>query len=284
MLRSNFLTFPDQIAVSRVIEDALEEDVGRGDLTSVSILSGEKRLQAEMVPREDIVVVGMDIASQVFYSLAPETKICCYAKDGDKVTTGTVLMSLDGPARPLLTAERTALNLVQVLSGIATETRRYVEIIRGTGVVLLDTRKTIPGLRVLSKYAAAMGGATNHRMRLDDGVLIKDNHIAVVGSVAKAVELAQQAGLTNIEVECDTLKQVSEAVDSGADRILLDNMSNEMLCKAVKLTGGRIPLEASGGVNLTTVRAIAETGIDFISVGSITQSATAVDIGLDLLS
>lgn len=274
---------PDQITVSRVIEDALQEDMGKGDLTTEAILSEEKRLKLKMVPREEIVVVGLDIAKQVFCHLAPEAKIYCNAKDGDKVTTGSLLMTLDGPARQLLTAERTALNLVQLFSGIATETRRYVDAINGTGAVLLDTRKTIPGLRVLSKYAAAMGGAKNHRIRLDDGVLIKDNHIAVIGSVAKAVGLAQQAGLTDIEVECDTLKQVAEALDSGADRILLDNMSNQMLREAVKLAAGRIPLEASGGVNLKTVRSIAETGVDFISVGSITQSASAVDIGLDLM-
>ncbi len=278
------MIFPDQISVNRIIEHALEEDIGSGDLTSEAVLGEEEWLQLMMVPREEIVVVGLDIASQVFCCLAPETKIQCQVKDGDKMTPGTLLMTLDGPARGLLTAERTALNLVQMLSGIATETRRYVDAINGTGVVLLDTRKTIPGLRALSKYAVAMGGATNHRMRLDDGVLIKDNHVAVAGSVAKAVSLAQQAGLRDIEVECDTLEQVVEALDAGADRILLDNMNNEMLRKAVKSTAGRAPLEASGGVNLKTVRAIAETGVDFISVGSITQSASAVDIGLDPIS
>ena len=159
-----------------------------------------------------------------------------------------------------------------------------MDTIDGTGAVILDTRKTIPGLRALSKYAVALGGATNHRMRLDDGVLIKDNHIAVVGSVAKAVSMAQKAGLKNIEVECDTLDQVTEALEGGADRILLDNMSNDMLCEAVKMTAGRASLEASGGVSLATVRSIAETGVDFISVGSITQSTRAVDIGLDLIT
>ena len=276
------MTYPDQNAVNRIIEDALEEDIGHGDLTSAAILGEGERLQLAMATREEIVVAGLDIAGQIFYRLAPDAEIQFQVRDADKLAPGTLLMTLDGPARGLLTAERTALNLVQILSGIATETRRYVEAIDGTGVVLLDTRKTIPGLRALSKFAAAIGGATNHRMRLDDGVLIKDNHIAVAGSVANAVKLAQQAGLNDIEVECDTLEQVTEALEGGADRVLLDNMSNDMLCKAVKMTAGRVPLEASGGVSLETVRAIAETGVDFISVGRITQSARAVDIGLDL--
>ena len=278
------MTYPDSDAVNRIIEYALEEDIGQGDLTSAAVLGEGERLQLVMATREEIVVAGLNIAGQIFCRLAPDAKIQYQVRDADKLAPGTLLMTLDGPAHGLLTAERTALNLVQMLSGIATETRRYVEAIDGTGVVLLDTRKTIPGLRALSKYAAAMGGAINHRMRLDDGVLIKDNHIAVAGSVANAVKLAQQAGLNDIEVECDTLEQVSEALEGGADRILLDNMSNDMLCKAVKMTAGRIPLEASGGVDLETVRAIAETGVDFISVGRITQSARAVDIGLDLAS
>lgn len=278
------MTYPDQTTVSRIIEEALEEDIGNGDLTSAAILGEGEWLQLVMATREEIVVAGLNIAAQIFCRLAPETKVQFWAKDADKLVPGTLLMSLDGPARGLLTAERTALNLVQTLSGIATETRRYVDAIHGTGVVLLDTRKTIPGLRALSKYAAAIGGATNHRMRLDDGVLIKDNHVAVTGSVANAVSLAQKAGLKNIEVECDTLEQVTEALDGGADRILLDNMSNDMLCKAVKMTAGGALLEASGGVSLETVRTIAETGVDFISVGRITQSARAVDIGLDLTS
>lgn len=278
------MTYPDQITVSRIIEDALEEDIGVGDLTSAAVLEERDWLKLVMVTREEIVVAGLEIAAQVFSSLAPQTNIQYRAKDADRLNPGTILMTLDGPARGLLTAERTALNLVQIMSGIATETRHYVDSILDTGVVILDTRKTIPGLRALSKYAAAIGGATNHRMRLDDGVLIKDNHIAVAGSVANAVSMAQKAGLKDIEVECDTLEQVTEALDVGADRILLDNMSNEMLCKAVKMNAGRAPLEASGGVSLKTVRSIAETGVDFISVGSITQSARAVDIGLDLIT
>jgi nicotinate-nucleotide pyrophosphorylase (carboxylating) len=272
----------DQDSINRLIDAALEEDIGQGDLTSAATLGEDTRLNLVMATREDISVAGLDIAEQIFRRLAPEANIQSLVSDGDRVSRGALLMTLEGPARGLLSAERSALNIVQMLSGIATETRRYVDAIDGTGAVLLDTRKTIPGLRALSKYATRMGGATNHRMRLDDGVLIKDNHIVVTGSVANAVELSKKAGLKDIEVECDTLDQVVEALDAGTDKILLDNMNNDQLRSAVEVTAGRIPLEASGGVNLATVRAIAETGVDFISVGRITQSSPAVDIGLDL--
>jgi len=273
---------PDQDTINRLIDAALEEDLGAGDLTSAATLAAGTRLELVMATREDIVVAGLDIAVQVFLRLAPDAHIQCLIKDGERAASGTQLMTLEGPAQSLLSAERTALNIVQMLSGIATETRRYVDAIAGTGAVLLDTRKTIPGLRLLSKYATAMGGATNHRMALDDGVLIKDNHIAVAGSVAHALKLAQDAGLQDIEVECDTLEQVAQALAAGAGKILLDNMSNEALRKAVKMTAGRVALEASGGVTLASIRAIAQTGVDYISVGRITQSAGAVDIGLDL--
>ena len=191
-------------------------------------------------------------------------------------------MRLAGNARAMLTAERSALNTLQHLSGIATLTRRYVDAIAGTGAILLDTRKTIPGLRLLEKYAARMGGAQNHRMRLDDGVLIKDNHVAVCGGVAEAVRSAKAAdtGL-QVQVEVDRIDQIEPALAAGADRLLLDNMPPPVLREAVALVARRVPLEASGGVNLETVRAIAETGVDFISLGRITQSAPAVDIGLD---
>jgi nicotinate-nucleotide pyrophosphorylase (carboxylating) len=191
-------------------------------------------------------------------------------------------MRLAGSARALLTAERSALNTLQHLSGIATLTRRYVDAIAGTGAKLLDTRKTIPGLRVLEKYAALMGGAENHRMRLDDGVLIKDNHVAVCGGVAEAVRRAKGANAGfQVQVEVDRIDQIEPALAAGADRLLLDNMPPPVLREAVALVGRRVPLEASGGVNLETIRAIAETGVDYISVGRITQSAPAVDIGLD---
>lgn len=272
----------NQEVIDRLIDAALDEDIGQGDLTSAATLGEDTLLNLVMATRDDICVAGLGIAEQIFRRLAPKAEITPLVKDGDRASIGDALMTLKGSARGLLTAERTALNIVQMLSGIATETRRYVDAIDGTQAVLLDTRKTIPGLRSLSKYATRMGGATNHRMRLDDGVLIKDNHIAVAGSVAKAVELSKKAGLKDIEVECDTLDQVAEALDAGADKILLDNMTNDQLREAVKITAGRIALEASGGVNLATIRPIAETGVDFISVGRITQSAPAVDIGLDL--
>ena len=202
--------------------------------------------------------------------------------DGDRVAAGTVLLRLDGNARAMLAAERSALNTLQHLSGIATLTRRYVDAIGDGGAALLDTRKTVPGLRSLEKYAARMGGARNHRMRMDDGLLIKDNHVAVAGGVGPAVRLARAAatGLP-IQVEVDRLDQIEEALAAGADRLLLDNMPPDTLRRAVAIVAGRVPLEASGGVNLDTVGAIGATGVDFVSVGRITQSAPAVDIGLD---
>jgi nicotinate-nucleotide pyrophosphorylase (carboxylating) len=202
--------------------------------------------------------------------------------DGDAVDAGTVLMRLEGNARAMLTAERSALNTLQHLSGIATMTRQYVDAIAGTGAILLDTRKTIPGLRVLEKFAARMGGAQNHRMRLDDGLLIKDNHVGVAGGVANAVRAAKAANTgLQVQVEVDRIEQIEPALEAVADRLLLDNMLPPVLREAVALVGGRVPLEASGGVNLDTIRAIAETGVNYISVGRITQSAPAVDIGLD---
>jgi nicotinate-nucleotide pyrophosphorylase (carboxylating) len=191
-------------------------------------------------------------------------------------------MRLSGNARAMLSAERSALNTLQHLSGIATLTRRYVDAIDGTGATVLDTRKTIPGLRALEKYAARMGGAENHRMRLDDGVLIKDNHVAVAGGVGPAVRAAKEANTgLQVQVEVDRIEQIEEALAAGADRLLLDNMDPATLRRAVDLVGGRVPLEASGGVRLETIRAIAETGVDYISVGRITQSAPAVDVGMD---
>jgi nicotinate-nucleotide pyrophosphorylase (carboxylating) len=203
-------------------------------------------------------------------------------EDGDKVPAGTDLMRLSGNARRLLAAERSALNSLQHLTGIATMTRAYADAVAGTGCILLDTRKTIPGLRALAKYASRMGGAQNHRMRLDDGMLIKDNHIAVAGGVTEAVRAAKQAGRgLQIQVEVDRLDQIEPALAAGAERLLLDNMGPPLLREAVALVAGRVPTEASGGVRLDTIRAIAETGVTYVSVGRITQSAPAADIGLD---
>jgi len=265
------------------VRRVLAEDMGSGgDVTSKATIAADARFTAEMNCREPIVVAGLDIAIAFFRSLDRDVRIRKQVSDGDQVAAGTVLMTLEGNARGMLAAERSALNTLQHLSGIATLTRRYVEAIDGTGATLLDTRKTIPGLRLLDKYAARMGGAENHRMRLDDGVLIKDNHVGVAGSVEAAVKaaVAADSGL-QVQVEVDRIAQIEPALAAGADRLLLDNMKPDLLREAVALVAGRVPLEASGGVNLDTIRAIAETGVDYISVGRITQSAPAVDIGLD---
>ncbi|HXG80858.1 MAG TPA: carboxylating nicotinate-nucleotide diphosphorylase [Sphingomicrobium sp.] len=265
------------------VQRVLAEDLGTGgDVTSKATISEDARFAAEMNCRERIVVAGIDIAIAFFRALDPDVHIDKLVDDGDKVETGTVLLRLQGQARAMLTAERSALNTLQHLSGIATLTRRYVDAIEGTGATLLDTRKTIPGLRALEKYAARMGGAQNHRMRLDDGLLIKDNHVGVCGGVAEAVRAAKAYGSgLPVQVEVDRIEQIEPALVAGADRLLLDNMKPETLREAVALVAGRVPLEASGGVNLDTIRAIAETGVDYISVGRITQSAPAVDVGLD---
>jgi nicotinate-nucleotide pyrophosphorylase (carboxylating) len=272
-----------QFDVNDFVRRVLAEDMGSGgDITSTSTIDPEARFTAEMACRQPVSVAGLDIAVAFFRALDREVRIEKTVEDGDAVDAGTVLMRLEGNARAMLAAERSALNTLQHLSGIATLTRRYVDAIVGTGATLLDTRKTIPSLRLLEKYAARMGGAENHRMRLDDGVLIKDNHVAVCGGVAEAVRAAKMANLGfPVQVEVDRIDQIEPALDAGADRLLLDNMPPETLRQAVTLVAGRVPLEASGGVRLETIRAIAETGVDYISVGRITQSAPAVDIGLD---
>ena len=271
--------------IERAIDAALAEDLGRGDVTTRATIPAGTRVRLVMTTREAIVLAGIGIAAAVFRRLAPEVKIEILVRDGARAGPGAPLARIEGPANALLTAERTALNIVQFMSGIATATRAYVDRIAGTGAVLLDTRKTLPGLRALSKYATRMGGATNHRLRLDDGILIKDNHVAIAGSVTEAVRRAKAAdtGLSDVRVECDTLEQVQEALAAGADSILADNMPPAMLREAVRLAAGRVPLEASGGVTLENIRAIAETGVDFISTGKITQAAPAADIGLDIV-
>lgn len=267
--------------VDRVIAAALAEDIGPGDITSAVVIPEFVRFSGAMVARHDLVLAGVEFARQVFSAVVPEATFTALGADGDVLSAGDAICTIEGPAGGLLTAERTALNLMQHLSGIATLTRRYADKIADTGCTLLDTRKTIPGLRLLAKYAARVGGANNHRLGLHDGVLIKDNHIAVCGGVAEAVRRCKQAGLPNIEVECDTLEQVAEALEAGPDMILLDNMSTDMMREAVRITAGRCKLEASGGVTLDTIKKIAETGVNFVSVGRITQSAPAVDIGMD---
>lgn len=273
----------DNFDVEDFVRRVLAEDLGEGgDVTSAATIPESARFTATMNCREEIVVAGIEVAAAFFRRLDPDVQLSLEAEDGARVPTGNVFMRLEGRARAMLTAERSALNTLQHLSGIASLTRRYVDAIEGTGATLLDTRKTIPGLRSLEKYAARMGGAKNHRLRLDDGLLIKDNHVAVNGSVEAAVERARAAGSgLQVQVEVDRLEQIEPALRAGAERLLLDNMPPPVLREAVALVAGRVPLEASGGVNLQTIRAIAETGVNFISVGRITQSAPAVDIGLD---
>jgi len=260
----------------------LAEDMGQGgDRTSAAVIPADAALAAVMDSRDAVVVAGLPIAEAFFRALDPAVRIERLVEDGARVAPGTDLLRLRGNARALLTAERSALNTVQHLTGIATMTSHYVDAIAGTGCILLDTRKTLPGLRVLEKYATRMGGATNHRMRLDDGVMIKDNHIAVAGGVEAAVRAAKAAGLADVVVEVDRVDQIEPALRAGADRLLLDNMPPAVLREAVALVAGRVPTEASGGVRLDTIRAIAETGVTYVSVGRITQSAPAADIGLD---
>jgi nicotinate-nucleotide pyrophosphorylase (carboxylating) len=277
------MALPQNFDLDEFVSRVLAEDLGDGgDVTSRATIPENARFTAEMNARQAIVVAGLDIAAAFFLRLDPHVRIDPLVRDGDAVDPRTTLMRLEGNARAMLTAERSALNTLQHLSGIATLTRQYVEAIAGTGATLLDTRKTIPGLRILEKFGALMGGAHNHRMRLDDGVLIKDNHVAVCGGVTEAVRAAKAAntGLP-VQVEVDRLDQVEPALSAGADRLLLDNMPLHILREAVALVAKRVPLEASGGVTLETIREIAETGVDFISVGRITQSAPAVDIGMD---
>jgi nicotinate-nucleotide pyrophosphorylase (carboxylating) len=277
------MALPEDFDLDDFVRRTLAEDLGRGgDVTSNATIAADACFTADMNCRQPIVVAGLEIAAAFFRTLDPGVSIEALAADGDKVDAGTVLMRLEGKARAMLTAERSALNTLQHLSGIATLTRRYVDAIAGTGATLLDTRKTIPGLRALEKYATRMGGAENHRMRLDDGILIKDNHVGVCGDVAEAVRRAKAADTGfQVQVEVDRIEQIEPALQAGADRLLLDNMPPPILREAVALVARRVPLEASGGVNLETIRAIAETGVDYISLGRITQSAPAVDIGLD---
>ena len=277
------MALPDRFDLADFVSRVLAEDMGEGgDVTSAATIPADARFTAEMNCREPIVVAELEIAEAFFRTLDKDVQIDTLVGDGDAVDAGTVLMRLEGNARAMLTAERPALNTLQHLSGIATMTRSYVQKIEGTGATLIDTRKTIPGLRVLEKYATRMGGAENHRMRLDDGLLIKDNHVGVAGGVANAVRAAKAANTgLQVQVEVDRVEQIEPALEAGADRLLLDNMPPAILREAVELVAGRVPLEASGGVNLDTIRTIAETGVNYISVGRITQSAPAVDIGLD---
>lgn len=273
----------DRYMVGRLIDLWLAEDIGSCDLTCQVMIDPAARGDFNMNAREPMIVAGVEVAAAVFKHYDPTLQVNVKTADGTRVEPKTVLLRVSGAARSILTAERIALNIVQHMSGIANETARYVQAIAGTRAKLIDTRKTTPGLRMLEKHAVVCGGGASHRLGLDGGVMIKDNHIAISGSITAAVQRAR-AGvpiLTKIEVECDRLDQVREAVAAKADVIMLDNMPLDQMREAVKFVDGRIPLEASGGVRLATIRAIAETGVDFISTSKITQAAPAVDIGLD---
>ena len=273
--------------LSAFIASTLAEDLGGPlgaggrDVTSESVIPADARFSGVMDSRDAVTVAGLPLADAFFRALDPTVEITILVGEGESVPAGTDLMRLSGNARALLTAERSALNTVQHLTGIATMTRDYVAKIAGTSATLLDTRKTIPGLRVLEKYATRQGGATNHRMGLYDAAMIKDNHVAVAGGIGEAVRRAVAAGVERIIVEVDRIDQIEHALAAGATHLLLDNMAVSTLRGAVTLVGGRVPTEASGGVRLETIRAIAETGVTYISVGRLTQSAPAADIGLD---
>lgn len=268
--------------VERAVWAALAEDVGEGDVTTDATVDADAMGTAELVTRAAGVVSGLSAAEAVFRALDPDIRFERLVDDGDVLAGPAAIARVSGSQRAILTGERAALNFLGRLSGIATLTRRYVDAVAGTGVAILDTRKTTPGLRALEKQAVASGGGRNHRFGLDDGVLVKDNHLRAAGSVSDAVERLRAATNLPIEVECDTLEQVEEALGAGADAILLDNMSPDELRAAVALVRGRARLEASGGVTLDTVRAVAETGVDEISIGALTHSAPALDVSLEL--
>jgi nicotinate-nucleotide pyrophosphorylase (carboxylating) len=268
--------------VERVVLAALAEDIGAGDVTTDATVDADAVGTGELLVKEAGVVCGLRVAETAFRVLDPEIRFEALASDGDYVEAPAVVARMTGSERAILTAERVALNFLGRLSGIATLTRLHVDAVEGTGAAVLDTRKTIPGLRALEKDAVAAGGGRNHRFGLDDAVLIKDNHLRAAGSVAAAVTLVRAATDLSVEVECETLAQVGEALDAGVDAILLDNMSLDGLREAVQLVHGRARLEASGRVTLETIRAIAETGVDEISVGALTHSARSLDVSLEL--
>ena len=266
------------------IEQALSEDIGPGDVTSEAIILADAVATAEIKAKQDLVLAGLEVGREVFLYLDPATAFEPLAKDGDRIKAGTVLARVSGGTWTLLAGERVALNLLQHMSGIATLTTRYVEQLKGLKAQILDTRKTLPGLRRLEKYAVLMGGGKNHRFGLYDGILIKDNHITAAGGITKAVELARKNAhhLLRIEVETGNIDEVREALAARVDIIMLDNMPLDMMREAVRLIAGRALVEASGNVTLETVRAIAETGVDFISSGSLTHSAPAADISMKI--
>lgn len=277
----------DGFDLDRFVAETLAEDLGEGlpgggrDVTSESVIPADARFAGTMDSRDPISVAGLPVAEAFFRKLDPAMQIDILVEEGAQVPAGTDLMRLSGNARAMLTAERAALNTVQHLSGIATMVREYVDVMDNPDCTLLDTRKTIPGLRHLEKYAVRMGGGNNHRMGLWDAAMIKDNHVLVAGDVGEAVRRARDAGVATIICEVDRIDQIEPALTAGATRLLLDNMEPDTLREAVALVSGRVPTEASGGINLQTIQAKAATGVNYVSVGRLTQSAPAADIGLD---
>ena len=274
---------PD-LLIDPVVRAALAEDLGRaGDITAMACIDADARLEATFGARKAGTIAGLACARLAILAMDPEAKFKAKVSDGDQVAGGAVLARVSANARALLSAERTALNLLGRLSGVATLTRTYVDAVAGTTARITDTRKTTPGLRALEKYAVRCGGALNHRFGLDDAILIKDNHVAACGGVGEAIRRARAVAghLVKVECEVDSLAQLVEALDAGPDVVMLDNFSLKNLRVAVGMTAGRVVLEASGGVTLDTVRDIAETGVDVISVGALTHSASVLDIGLD---
>ncbi|MBU0858863.1 MAG: carboxylating nicotinate-nucleotide diphosphorylase [Alphaproteobacteria bacterium] len=267
-----------------IVRAALREDLGHGhDITASALIPADLSGKVVMRARQDGVIAGIDIAMQAFMLCDPSLEVTTHIRDGEAIKAGQDILYVEGPARSIVTAERTALNFISHMSGIATQTRRYVDAVKGTKAAIVCTRKTAPGLRAIQKYAVRAGGGKNHRFGLDDGLLIKDNHIALAGGVRIAIERARAVAghMVRIELEVDTLVQLEEALSCGIDAVLLDNMTPDQLRAAVKLTAGRAVTEASGRVNLDTVRAVAESGVDMISVGALTHSVTILDIGLD---
>jgi nicotinate-nucleotide pyrophosphorylase (carboxylating) len=274
----------DPDALAGVVQRALAEDVGTGDLTTNAIVPIDQRWRARLLLEQPGVVAGVPVAEAVFRALDPEVQVRALVPEGARVDeVPAPVAELEGPARALLTGERVALNLFARLCGIATLTRRYVDLVEGTGTTILDTRKTTPGLRALEKYAVRCGGGTNHRMGLDDAILIKDNHVRIAGGIEPALAAARATGSDRpIEVEADTREQVEQALAAGAERILLDNMSSAEVTAAVRLAHGRAQLEASGGIDEQHVRAYAETGVDFISIGALTHGARSLHVSLEV--
>uniref|UniRef100_A0A1S7LFS7 Probable nicotinate-nucleotide pyrophosphorylase [carboxylating] n=1 Tax=Magnetococcus massalia (strain MO-1) TaxID=451514 RepID=A0A1S7LFS7_MAGMO len=267
---------------SEVVERALAEDIGRGDITTNTLIPAGQEAEAVLIAREDLVVCGLPVLAEVFRQIDSRIRLNPEISDGNGLMAGNTICTLRGPARGILTGERVALNFLQNLSAVASLTLQFVEKVKDTDCRIVDTRKTVPGMRLLQKYAVRVGGGHNHRMGLDDGVLIKENHIAVAGGIKEAVEGVRSSltHLHRIEVECETLEQMDQALEAGAHIILLDNMDTDTMREAVRINNGRALLEASGNVNLESVRDIAECGVDMISIGALTHSAGNKDVSL----